>query len=278
MLTGMKGEKSMLQVGGVSIGSGKPKICASITETDRKSIIAAADIMLQKRIDLVEWRMDYYEGWDQWEMVEETLQRLKMSLCGKPLLVTLRTREEGGNAEIVQEEYETLMGKIADSGYAHMIDVEIFKGLPYEELAREERSREVQDRYEKIQEWIGMLREQVVVVGSYHNFQKTPSDEELEGRLELISGAGADIPKIAVMPQNKMDVLRLMKFTLKAGEGFDKPMITMSMDKLGSISRVSGEAFGSAVTFGSIGQESAPGQLPVNRLGEMLEMIHQNYQ
>ena len=44
----------MVQVGDVSIGSGKPKICASITETDRKSIIAAADILLQKRVDIIE--------------------------------------------------------------------------------------------------------------------------------------------------------------------------------------------------------------------------------
>ena len=61
-------------------------------------------------------------------------------------------------------------------------------------------------------------------------------------------------------------------------EQMDKPLITMSMSRIGSISRISGEAFGSAVTFGSIGQESAPGQLPVNKLEEMLDMIHQNYQ
>ena len=48
----------MVQVGDVSIGSGKPKICASITETDRKSIIAAADILLQKRVDIIEWRIE----------------------------------------------------------------------------------------------------------------------------------------------------------------------------------------------------------------------------
>ena len=79
----------MVQVGDVSIGSGKPKICASITETDRKSIIAAADILLQKRVDIIEWRIDYYSEVHHWDMVLETLQRLKMSLYGRPLLVTL---------------------------------------------------------------------------------------------------------------------------------------------------------------------------------------------
>ena len=67
----------MVQVGDVSIGSGKPKICASITETDRKSIIAAADILLQKRVDIIEWRIDYYSEVHHWDMVLETLQDRK---------------------------------------------------------------------------------------------------------------------------------------------------------------------------------------------------------
>lgn len=268
----------MVQVGDVAIGSGKPKICASITETDRKSIIAAADILLQKRIDIIEWRMDFYKEADEWEQVRETLQRLKMSLYGKPLLVTLRTEPEGGNRQVDSESYRDLLEKIARSGYANMIDVEIFKDFSYEELSSPERSGQLQAQFEGLKGWIRELQEYVVVVGSYHNFEFTPSDEELEKRLEILAESGADIPKLAVMPENRMDVLRLMMFTLKASEKFGKPLITMSMGKIGSISRVSGEAFGSAVTFGSIGQESAPGQLPVNRLEEALDLIHQNYQ
>ena len=40
----------------------------------------------------------------------------------------------------------------------------------------------------------------------------------------------------------------------------------MSMGKLGVISRICGEVFGSAVTFGTAGKASAPGQLPANQL------------
>lgn len=266
----------MVQVGDVVIGEGKPKICASITEADKKSIIAAADILIQKRIDIVEWRIDFFQEVSHWEQVSETLQRLKMSLLGKPLLVTMRTLEEGGQAAMKREAYRELLDRLADSGYVRMIDVEIFQQVPYERIRSDEQA--AREDWEEFKEWIASLREKVLVVGSYHNFDKTPPDEELHDRMKWILDSGADIPKIAVMPKNKMDVLRLMSFTLQESEKTDRPLITMSMDKIGSISRVAGESFGSAVTFGSIGQESAPGQLPANRLEEMLDVIHQNYQ
>ena len=155
--------------------------------------------------------------------------------------------------------------------------MEIFKDLSYEMLAGD-RTPEVQEQFEDLKQWIEMLRQKVVVVGSYHNFDSTPEDAELAGRMRIIDESGVDIPKMAVMPADRMDVMRLMMFTLQMTEQIAKPLITMSMSRIGSISRISGEAFGSAVTFGSIGQESAPGQLPVNKLEEMLDMIHQNYQ
>lgn len=267
----------MVQVGDVSIGSGKPKICASITETDRKSIIAAADILLQKRVDIIEWRIDYYSEVYHWDMVLETLQRLKMSLYGRPLLVTFRTKAEGGCQEIETPEYRELLDNIAQSGFVDMVDVEIFKDINYSDLSGEP-AADVKEKFEELKNWIAALRQKVTVVGSYHNFNMTPEDDDLAGRMKLIIESGVDIPKMAVMPENRMDVMRLMMFTLKMTEQTDKPLITMSMSRIGSISRIAGEAFGSAVTFGSIGQESAPGQLPVNKLEEMLEMVHQNYQ
>ena len=71
----------------------------------------------------------------------------------------------------------------------------------------------------------------------------------------------ADIPKIAVMPQNKKDVLTLLAATEEmVSEYADRPIITMSMAGTGLISRLCGEVFGSALTFGAVGKASAPGQ------------------
>jgi 3-dehydroquinate dehydratase-1 len=86
---------------------------------------------------------------------------------------------------------------------------------------------------------------------------------------------GGDICKIAVMPQNKVDVARLLTATAVFGEKSNVPVVTMSMGGKGLISRLSGEAFGSAITFGCVGKASAPGQINVEKLYTALEIIHE---
>ena len=87
----------------------------------------------------------------------------------------------------------------------------------------------------------------------------------------------ADILKIAVMPNNRKDVLTLLSATEEIYSNLaDRPVITMSMGGLGMISRLSGEIFGSAVTFGSAGKTSAPGQVEVYELKNVLDMIHKS--
>ncbi len=81
----------------------------------------------------------------------------------------------------------------------------------------------------------------------------------------------ADIPKIALMPQSTSDVLTLLAATLEMQEQYaDRPIITMSMAKTGVISRLVGEVFGSAATFGAVKKASAPGQISVNDLRTVL--------
>ena len=85
---------------------------------------------------------------------------------------------------------------------------------------------------------------------------------------------GCDLVKYAVMPQCERDVLTLLDASLTMKEQYpDTPVITMSMGRLGAISRICGELSGSAVTFGSAGASSAPGQLPADRLAEILNCL-----
>ena len=87
---------------------------------------------------------------------------------------------------------------------------------------------------------------------------------------------GADIPKIAVMPRSRKDVLTLLAATEEMASNYaDRPIITMSMSGMGSISRIACEAFGSCLTFGSGDKASAPGQIHAQELHSLLKSIHQ---
>ena len=128
------------------------------------------------------------------------------------------------------------------------------------------------------QKEIAMLQEMgVYVIASHHDFEQTPDPEVIRMLLEQIRESGADVVKLAVMPQNMWDVLHLLEETNRFHENHpDHPLITMSMGAKGGISRVAGEFFGSCVTFGAGGQASAPGQLPVKQLEEILHILHQS--
>ena len=137
----------------------------------------------------------------------------------------------------------------ASSGFVDLVDVEaFFHKIPARELIEE------------------LHRAGVKVIGSNHDFNKTPNQDEMIKRLKEIRELGADIPKIAVMPNSPGDVLTLLS-------AMDCPIITMSMGKDGMVSRISGGTFGSALTFGTVGKASAPGQIPVKELREMLEIL-----
>ncbi|NLL81887.1 MAG: type I 3-dehydroquinate dehydratase, partial [Tissierellia bacterium] len=106
-------------------------------------------------------------------------------------------------------------------------------------------------------------------------FFKTPEKDEIVSRLRKMQNMGADIPKIAVMPQSTEDVLTLLAATNEMHTKYaDRPIITMSMGPLGVISRLSGELLGSSMTFGALGALSAPGQIPVDELITTLEILH----
>ena len=113
----------------------------------------------------------------------------------------------------------------------------------------------------------------LIVFVTFTSLQK----EEIIERLIKMQEADADIAKIAVMPESKKDVLTLLSATEEMVSQYaDRPIVTMSMKGTGAISRISGEIFGSAITFGSLEKASAPGQVELSQLKTVLEIIHKN--
>lgn len=247
----------------IEIGSGMPKICVPITENTREDILAKAEEIALHHVDMVEWRMDFYREVMDVEKVLETLQGLRRTLGNMVLLATFRTAAEGGQKEIDDSTYVELNAAVAKSGCADLVDIEVFRGVNEEQ--------KMEDAY---QTFIREVNACCPVVGSYHDFEKTPTEEDMEGRLLFMKEVGVGIAKLAVMPKNRRDVLRLLAVTEQVTEKFgDTPVITMSMGSLGAFSRICGTVTGSAVTFGCLGESSAPGQLPVEKLREVLQIL-----
>jgi 3-dehydroquinate dehydratase-1 len=88
--------------------------------------------------------------------------------------------------------------------------------------------------------------------------------------------AGGHILKIAVMPNSTEDVDRMISASRAAKEKFNRMIIPIVMGEMGQCTRIAAEAVGSFLTFGMIGEKSAPGQIDVQMLYKMMEKVHKN--
>lgn len=248
-----------VKVKNVVIGQGAPKLIVPVMPKTLDSIGTVAAALDGVGFDIVEWRIDHFDAATDVQQVKQAARKLRAALPDSVILFTFRTNKEGGEKAIAPKEYIALNKALVDSGYIDMIDLELFSGA---ELVKEA-SAYAHDKGVK-------------VIMSNHDFAKTPPQDEIVKRLRKMQELGADIPKIAVMPNNKSDVLTLLAATLEMYEKYAKrPLITMSMSSMGSISRIAGEAFGSAATFGALGKASAPGQFDVKGLRTILTIVHQ---
>lgn len=249
-----------VKVRNIEIGAGIPKICVPIVGVTREEILAAAENIKSTKADVVEWRVDWYEDIFDFAKTEATMQALREVIGEMPILFTFRTSKEGGEKAIETGAYVELNQNAAKTGLIDLVDVEVFTG--------DEAVKAVVETAHA---------NGVKVIASNHDFHKTPAKEEIVSRLRKMQELGADIPKIAVMPQNKKDVLTLLAATEEmASEYADRPIITMSMSGTGVISRLCGEVFGSALTFGAVGKVSAPGQMGIEDLTTVLGLLHKS--
>ncbi|OMF23195.1 type I 3-dehydroquinate dehydratase [Paenibacillus sp. FSL H8-0259] len=244
----------------VTLGEGMPKICVPLVGTTLSELREEAEALKALAPDVVEWRSDFFSQVEDIAAVTEVLGEIQQILPEIPLIFTFRSAKEGGEKEISTEYYFRLNKAAVESGYVDIVDVELFNGE------------------QEVRGLIATAHDNAVfVIISNHDFQGTPSQDEIVSRLRRAQELGGDLPKIAVMPQSAGDVLTLLAATNMMQEQYaDRPIITMSMAGEGVISRLAGEIFGSALTFGAAHKPSAPGQVAVAELRSVLELLHRS--
>lgn len=237
---------SPLQIRAAAFGGPEPLFCVPLVAETLNQLLDQADAAHRLGPDVVEWRADSYGGAGASAFVD-ALRQARAVVDPAPVIFTLRISSEGGARPIPQNVRADCIDAVLRSGHADIVDLELSNGAgflqPLIETARTNETR---------------------VMLSFHDFNATPGQEVLLATVAAMIRQGGDIAKIACMPREPGDVLRLMQATLAARRAFPAvPLCTMAMGGMGSISRVAGFLYGSDMAF-AVGQAvSAPGQIPI---------------
>ncbi|WP_283678495.1 type I 3-dehydroquinate dehydratase [Lentilactobacillus sp. Marseille-Q4993] len=250
---------NIVKIGATTLGTDQPKIAVPIIGTTETEIISAAKKIVLAKPDLVEWRIDYFSQVTDNAMLSEIGNKLKDILEGLPLLVTFRTKSEGGNLSLAENQYIQLCKQVCEGDYADAVDVEL---------------NHDSEQIERLVDYIHQNKK--VVIMSNHDFKSTPDETEIIIRLTAMQNIGADVLKIAVMPNSAADVLTLMTATSKASTSLQQPIVSMAMGDLGKVTRISGQLIGSSMTFATVGEVSAPGQMGVENVRLAMQLL-QNF-
>lgn len=196
--------------------------------------------------DIIEWRADYLPK----EAILQVAPAIFEKFAGRELVFTLRTRSEGGEIDLSPEEYIHLIKEVAQFYQPDYIDFEYYS---------------YKDVFEEMLDFPNLVL-------SYHNFQETP-----ENMMEILSELtilNPKLVKVAVMAYTEQDVLDLMNYT----RGFktlnpEQEYVTISMGKVGKISRITADVTGSSWSFASLDEVSAPGQISLASMKKIREIL-----
>jgi 3-dehydroquinate dehydratase-1 len=235
-----------LLIRNAEFGGPQPLFCIPLVAKDSAQLSAQAQVAHHLKPDVVEWRADSFDGIDA-QTVLGAADSLRQILDTEPIIFTLRSHSEGGAKPMDQDIRLQVIESALRSGLIDIVDLELSNGRQF---------------LKPLIDGAHELGKRVIL--SFHDFKSTPASDVLLDRISTMVTEGADIAKIACMPNDHADVLRLLQVTSSARQMLPSvPLCTMSMGRLGSITRVAGFLYGSDMAF-AIGQEaSAPGQIPI---------------
>jgi 3-dehydroquinate dehydratase type I len=214
----------------------KPRICAVIIDKD--DVEAALDV--EQHVDLFEVRIDLVG--DGWQEVAKQLNQ--------PWLATNRMVSEGGNWQGDEDSRVVELFKAMDLG-AKFVDIEL--------------------RTQNVKRIVETIKRSATCIVSFHDWEKMPSLEKLEGIVREELEAGADICKVAAKAEKFEDNATILELI---GRFPEAALIALSFGPLGTIGRTLSPLMGGYLTYAAAGQgkESAPGQVPVRELRKIYDM------
>jgi 3-dehydroquinate dehydratase-1 len=203
--------------------------------------------------DMIEWRADALAGIDTEEVRNKALPLMREWLGDTPILFTCRDFADRGKQDLPYETKKAILEAAVTSGYIDVVDIE----LPHKE-------------------YIPQLRQLAHANGvklliAHHDWENTPSNEEMEALIREEYDLGADICKYSFGPKSYGDVARLAEVTLAAKKTWlDRPVFSISGGEKGMISRICGRALGTNLCFASIGKTMQVHIADLRKLDKMI--------
>ncbi|MBU1695388.1 MAG: type I 3-dehydroquinate dehydratase [Verrucomicrobia bacterium] len=226
-----------VRIGKLAVGR-IPRIVGTVISTDGLGRV----FRLKKRpFDLLEVRADILPAEAAWREAAAKIQR-----TGVPVLLTLRSRREGGAWR--GGEMERKKCYLANLDAVDAVDVEI-RSVLLKSIARAARKRGK------------------IVIGSFHDFTRTPRSDTLRRIVARGRAAGAHIVKIATHLRDRGDIVRLAGLLADSAGG---PLAVVGMGPLAAAARVALACAGSCLTYGYVDRPAAPGQPSCRELAERL--------
>lgn len=211
--------------------------------------VQAIDATRYEDADIIEWRADFLAK----EAILQVAPAVFEKFAGRELLFTLRTRSEGGEIDLSSEEYVQIIKDVTQLYQPDYVDFEYYTH---------------KDVFDQMLDFPNLAL-------SYHNFQETP-DNMMEILSELTS-LTPKVVKVSVMAHTEQDVLDLMNYT----RGFktlnpEQDYVTISMGKIGKVSRITSDVTGSSWSFASLDEASAPGQISLSSMKKIREILNED--
>jgi len=228
-------------------------IACSIPVRDVARSLEEADRALEQGADLVEFRIDYYaapRAEDYYMCVEEILKSFS-----KPKIITVREVSEGGVNEVPSDVKLEILKRLSrlDNTF---VDIEL-------------------DFVSKYREHIA-LSDYAGVIVSRHYFYDKPSLSDLVYLYSKAKALGnVDVFKVASMVLSSRDLLPLLQFLCEYAADTVPYVAVLPMGNIRRF-RVLPLLLFSKLTYCTLSEATAPGQIPLDvcvKLRELIEKI-----
>lgn len=197
----------------------------------------------------------YFEVWLDYleDLNDENLAQLIQKNGAQLLLVFRRQNLEPMNLTVEQRLHYIRLASESST----LIDLDISSQQPELEATRDNKN----------------------VIASYHNYQETPSSDELQTIITTMATYNPTIYKLATKCHTPSDALRLLSLQQQL-KNQGKKVIILGMGEHGYATRIFGTLWGNEMIFAppDIEAQSAPGQLTKSQLQTIFKELHHGRQ